>query len=658
MRYLFLCGGLLMLAACTQPSPPPTAARPVRPGTALFPIVVAGRWGFIDSTGAVVIAPRFAQVQNFSEGLAPVREAGRYGYLDKTGRLVLPPRYAYAAPFQNKVALVYTDSTLQLIDQAGRQLPLPAAYKRLDWIGEAGQRGLWEGTRPDFKSQLLTAQGRLLNPTWFKEVGRLSNNRLVVTITAPATDPNGPAETELVGALDGRGRLVIPYRRFDRISTFREGLATATLYQPIYNEKARQECIIDTSGRVLALLPKGKYVIDDDGFSNGVMQANLITRMIDELNSESYPVVLDRTGKPLFRNPRLRLLGKYGHNRTWTRIAGHDGEWCLLDKTGRQLNKVAVESVLSLTGPTEAPTFTDGVELVQLSNGSIAALDTLGRVVRQLPNADDSFQNPEQRGSLVAFYADTTHLMGFWNWRTGLVVKPRFSAVSYAGYQHGLLAVVEDNRLGYLSPAGRYVWREAPKTSRPLNVDYMSRTSYHVASVPLRRYAGVGGWGRSDNPARLGQPPVAGAPALQVAVAPKPEANALATGVSGHRVTITNTSPDTVVFDAQDSRLYMNLQAQDARGRWRDIEYVPSSWCGNSYHQVFLAPGQYWQLTVPAYSGAQPTQLRVRLLRRKSAASRQPEAVYSNSFAGGVNPAQFWRQEGYVPQSIMDPYNN
>jgi hypothetical protein len=248
--------------------------------------------------------------------------------------------------------------------------------------------------------------------------------------------------------------------------------------------------------------------------------------------------------------------------------------------------------------------------------------------------------------------------MGFWNWRTGLVVKPRFSAVSYAGYQHGLLAVVEDNRLGYLSPAGRYVWREAPKTSRPLNVDYMSRTSYHVASAPLRRYAGVGGWGRSDNTARLGQPPVAGAPALQVAVAPKPEANALAAGVSGHRVTITNATADTVVFDAQDSRLYMNLQAQDARGRWRDIEYVPSSWCGNSYHQVFLAPGQYWQLTVPAYAGAQPTQLRVRLLRRRSAASRQPEAVYSNSFAGSVNPAQFWRQEGYTPQGIMDPYNN
>jgi hypothetical protein len=504
MHYYHLVAlGLLLVAAgsCKQAATSGApATRIAGPNEALFPIIAQGRWGFIDSTGAVVIAPRFAEVRPFAGGLAPAREVGHYGYINTAGQFVLPPRYSYAGPFQGNVALVYTDSTLQLIDRTGRQVPLPAAYKRLEWYAQDGLRGFWVGTRSDFKSQLLTAGGRVLNATWFKEVGKLSNNRLVVTTTAPATDPNGPAETELVGAVDGQGKLVIPYRRFDQISTFRNGLATATLYQRVYDEKSRQECIIDTTGRILSYLSSQKYFIGNEGFSDGVMKAGLITRVVDELNSESYPVALDRQGQPLFRHAWLRFLGSYGHNRAWASGAG-DG-WHLLDKAGRARNKVAVQAVLA-PGLDEAPTFVNGVELVQLANDQgYAALDTMGQVVSRLRGSHSGYRDPERRGNILVFYADSVGRMGFWNWRTGFVLKPRFSAIAPAGYQHGLLAIVEDHRLGYLSPAGHYVWREAPKTSAPLNIDCQRRSFYTVASLPLPRYRGVSGWAPSGNVAK------------------------------------------------------------------------------------------------------------------------------------------------------------
>jgi hypothetical protein len=101
----------------------------------------------------------------------------------------------------------------------------------------------------------------------------------------------------------------------------------------------------------------------------------------------------------------------------------------------------------------------------------------------------------------------------------------------------------------------------------------------------------------------------------------------------------------------------LTVQAQNAQGQWRDIEYIPSSFCGNSYHRVFLAPGQYWQLSVPAYTGEQPTLLRAKLLVN-GRFSKQPKPVYSNVFAGSINPAQFWQRPGYSPQDIMDPYFN
>ncbi|MGI4872803.1 MAG: WG repeat-containing protein [Janthinobacterium lividum] len=658
--YLFLFSGLLVLAACSGPAPKnPLATHLARPGTALFPIVVQGRWGFIDSTGAVIIAPHFAQVQPFSEGLAPAREGEFYGYIDYTGRFVLPPRYTYANSFQGNFALVSLDSTQQLIDRAGHLVPLPATYQRLEWYAKGGQSGYWVGILPNRESQLLTAQGSGLKVSEFSSIGELSSNRMVVGVAEPTADPDAPDRTEQTGVLNSRGRLVIPYHRFSQISTFRDGVATATLYQRVPDEKSQQTCIIDTTGRVLRYLPTATYSTHEDEFTDGILQANLITRVIDELNNESYPVALDRSGKALFHRPDLKLLSKYSHSCAWATGPG-DG-WFLLSKAGQQLNKVAVQSVLWSSGADTAPSFADGVELVALAREQgYATLDTAGRVVSRLAGARPGPRDPERLGDIMAFYtADSTLRAGFWNWRTGLLLKPRFSSISQAGYQHGLLAVVEDHRLGYLSPAGRYVWREAAKTSAPLNLDYMRRSYYYAASPSLRRYAGAGGWGASGTMPHVAPLLLMATSAISVSVAPQATADAFAPGAEGHRVAITNSTADTVVFDAQDSRLYMAVQALNAQGQWHDIEYIPSSFCGNSYHQVFLAPGQYWQLTVPAYTGQQPTLLRVRVRHRHTPTSRRESVtVYSNSFVGSVNPAQFWRKPGYSPQDIMDPYNN
>ncbi|MGI4863577.1 MAG: hypothetical protein ACRYFZ_06605 [Janthinobacterium lividum] len=238
-------------------------------------------------------------------------------------------------------------------------------------------------------------------------------------------------------------------------------------------------------------------------------------------------------------------------------------------------------------------------------------------------------------------------------------MPPRFSEINAVGYEHGLLAVVEDNRLGYLAPDGHYVWRAAPATNAPLNVDYMRRSFYQVASaVQLPRYAGFGGWARSANAPKRTLAPSRPPNKLTLQVAAGMVPGGFEPRIDGYRVSIANTTADTVVFDAQDSSLYLAVQAQDAHGQWRDIEYTPSSWCGNSYHQVYLAPGQGWQLSVPAYTGSLKTQLRLRLIRQKNDDPRKSVVLYSNSFSGSVNAAQFWRQEGHVAYDIMDSYSN
>lgn len=52
--------------------------------------VQAGKWGFVDPTGRVVVKPQYARVSDFSEGYALVSSGqNKFGVIDKTGAVVL-----------------------------------------------------------------------------------------------------------------------------------------------------------------------------------------------------------------------------------------------------------------------------------------------------------------------------------------------------------------------------------------------------------------------------------------------------------------------------------------------------------------------------------------------------------------------------------------
>ena len=62
----------------------------------LFTVVQDGKWGYIDRTGNVIIAPQFQQASEFSEGVAAVNIDGKWGYIDQKGQIVIEPQFAFA----------------------------------------------------------------------------------------------------------------------------------------------------------------------------------------------------------------------------------------------------------------------------------------------------------------------------------------------------------------------------------------------------------------------------------------------------------------------------------------------------------------------------------------------------------------------------------
>jgi hypothetical protein len=83
-------------------------------GTPLYSIVVDGKLGYIDSTGKVVIEPKFEyhpffyedEFPHISEGLVAFEKDSLFGFFDTLGNVVIEPHFTYACDFVNGFARV------------------------------------------------------------------------------------------------------------------------------------------------------------------------------------------------------------------------------------------------------------------------------------------------------------------------------------------------------------------------------------------------------------------------------------------------------------------------------------------------------------------------------------------------------------------------
>lgn len=214
-----------------------------------------------------------------------------------------------------------------------------------------------------------------------------------------------------------------------------------------------------------------------------------------------------------------------------------------------------------------------------------------------------------------------------------------------------------------LAAAGSFLIRSAPAQETPVPPTPPPPAELPTApmrsQVMLRGYclgdseewSGPGGHARSDNH------PVALTPAererqSEVALVLRLDEAVDFRGTRGFRLWLVNGTAEKQGFSASDSRLPIVQEAQDREGRWRPIEYLPSSWCGNSRHTVFLQPGERWSFAVPRYEGPFATKLRFRMDR-----GRDLPPLLSAEFEGSIDERQFSDKQGHQATNVMDPYD-
>lgn len=81
-----------------------------------------GKYGYIDTTGKLLIPCIYEQVNDFSEGVAAVKENGIWGFIDLEGKYIIPPKYEQVENFSEGYAFVRIGPTWTFVDKNGKEI--------------------------------------------------------------------------------------------------------------------------------------------------------------------------------------------------------------------------------------------------------------------------------------------------------------------------------------------------------------------------------------------------------------------------------------------------------------------------------------------------------------------------------------------------------
>jgi hypothetical protein len=118
----------LTLVGCSQKAPSTSAANAMSSSVdstpILLPVKVAGKWGYVNGSGQLVINPQFDSAEEFHEGRALVclgkpcdwwdtystspttPNNSLWGFIDTSGKVVITPQYPEASAFSEGLASV------------------------------------------------------------------------------------------------------------------------------------------------------------------------------------------------------------------------------------------------------------------------------------------------------------------------------------------------------------------------------------------------------------------------------------------------------------------------------------------------------------------------------------------------------------------------
>lgn len=621
----------------------------------LFRIVENGKVGYINVKGDVVIQPKFICGNDFSDGLASVRLNGKYGFIDFGGQFIIKPKYDYASNFNNGIACVYINGNPFFIDKNDNVI-LDTSYSSIKFIDK--YKAVVQ-TKSRHQGVIDLKTKKLIIDTVFLSIGTFQNS--IAIVTDKVTKNKKDDYKVRYAVIDSIGNLVVPYGKYEEISEFIDGYARVEIGDK-RNKDGNIDGVIDSKGNLLFQRPYKNNSSIRGNFHDGLAVVSLYKYWIPEkkgtswTSEKSYEGYINLKGEVVLNDTLNENLKAFSDGRTF--VQDKNKNYRIIDTKFNPIGKDTFENI-------QDDGFKNGFAVVD-KGGNWGIIDTSGKFI-----VEPKYEEIHNVGviSNVFFYGidaeDDEKLYGIADINGKLISDPIIQDFDHSGYINELLKVVINKKLTYLDREGNIVWQEKniPNNSlKTLNIDFMNRGYFYAYSEPDSE--DIGGFRGSLNLPQL----VDSNDTFQsnnVSINVNLDKQDTISGIyKGFKVYVVNNSQNNIDFNAQDSRLYMKVQAQNILGQWRDIEYLPSSWCGNSYHTLTLEKKNFWTFSTPKYEGEFKTKFRIELKyidpsgKSKKGKEKKEITIYSNEYEGSVNPGQFWNKREYYSNDIMDPYND
>ena len=85
------------------------------------------KWGFIDTTGSVIIPLKYNEVTNFMDGFARVRLGEKWGLMNTSGAEIIKPTFDWIYDFIDGVAKVKLNGEEYYMNTSGIRVPMPGS---------------------------------------------------------------------------------------------------------------------------------------------------------------------------------------------------------------------------------------------------------------------------------------------------------------------------------------------------------------------------------------------------------------------------------------------------------------------------------------------------------------------------------------------------
>lgn len=618
----------------------------------LFKIVEQDKVGYIDDKGKTVIQPIYFNGNDFCDGLAAVRQNGKYGFIDKNGKYAIEPKYDLAEDFENGIACVYVNGEAKFIDKNDKPV-LNSAYKSIRFM--SNKKAIL-GTKLNTYGIINLETNKLIVDTIFRSIKYFKNRLSIVTKNHSNVKENNNEIKYAV--IDSLGAFVVNFDKYAEIFDFVDGYARV-LIEDKQNEEGAIDGVIDSKGNLLFQKPYKDHCYISGDFHDGLAVINLYQHSIPEQDNTAYDSdkmyegFVNLKGEVVLNDLTYKSVKDFADGRVF--IENKDNQYFIFDTNFQKIGNNTFDNVLN-NG------FKNGFAIVEKDN-KWGIIDTDGKFV-----VEPKYKSIDDLGVIDDYffyeiYSDTDDkIYGIDSVKGNAIFEPIITTFDQSGFVNGLLKTIIDKKFTYINKNGKFIWQEKKEVSKNLkllNIDFMNRGYFYAYSKPNKN--DISGYGGSRNFPKKIKTEKFPENKISLIVETKTQ-EIIENEFIGYKVSVANRLNKNVLFSAQDSRIAMKVQALNDKNIWCDIEYLPNSWCGNSYHTLTLEPNNYWAFATPKYDGEFKTKFRIELKYLnpldKLTKSRQKSeiTIYSNEFDGSLNPAQFWNKRPYSPNGIMDSY--